>query len=137
MYRSLCVWGLTALGISGCGALARTTTLDEPLPSSSERSPVGSWDLGDRNCTGSIQVADQKAFWLADCRIKAGYGWCEFGVPLVFQGAGKYVNDKLRWSFTINDDGSLTESRDGKQVGQYAKSATGICGVKSAEKGPL
>ena len=67
---------------------------------------------------------------MADCRVKAGYGWCDYGRHLTARGPGQYANDRLAWSFTINDDGSLTESRKGKLVGRYAASANGTGGVR-------
>ena len=121
---------LAALWISACGALARTSTLDEPLPPAGQRTALGAWDLGDGNCIGSLQAAGPHYFWVADCSVKAGYGWCDYGLPLAARGPGQYANDKRAWSFTINDDGSLTESRKGKLVGRYAASSRGVCGVR-------
>ena len=117
------------LWLSACGALGRTTTLRDPLPPAEQRTSIGAWDLGDGNCIGSIQGAGPQYFWVADCMAKAGYGWCEFGVPLAARGAGTYANDRLEWSFTINEDGGLTETRKGKLVGRYVKSSRGICGA--------
>lgn len=120
-----------ALLVSGCGALARTSTLDEPLPPSDQRTAIGAWDLGDGNCIGSIETAGRDHFWVVDCVVKAGYGWCEFGVPLTLQRERTYASARRAWSFTINDDGSLTEVRKGEVVGRYAKSARGICGARN------
>ena len=122
---------LLAVLLCGCSSLPRTATLDEVLPAG-ERSSLGAWNLGDDNCTGSIQIADGRHFWVTDCRTKFGYGWCEFGLHLVKRTPTEFVNDKHRWSFTLNQDGTLTETRNGDRVGQHAVSPTGICGVRAA-----
>jgi len=133
MMRAPCIL-LTALLVSGCGALSRTTSLKDPLPPPKERTGVGAWGLGDNNCTGSIEAANGRYFWVADCMVKAGYGWCEYGLALEKRTSSEYVNEKLAWSFTINPDGTLTETRKGQLIGHYAVSPTGVCGVRTGER---
>lgn len=99
------------------------------LPPGSQRQSLGLWDLGDRNCKGSIQSAADGSFWVVDCRIKAGFGHCTHGLPLKQFATGKFSGEGGRVSLTMLDDGRLQESRDGKLVATYSAEDGRICGA--------
>jgi hypothetical protein len=115
--------------IASCNSLAHHESMNEPLPPPAERSSIGAWKLDD-SCTGAIQLAEGHYYWVNDCTSKFGHGWCDFGLRVEKTTPRKFVNVGKEWSFYINDDESLTETRKGRKVGEYAKSKTGICGVR-------
>jgi hypothetical protein len=115
--------------LAGCNSLAYHESLDEPLPPPAERSSIGAWKLDD-SCTGAIQTAEGHYFWVNDCSSKIGYGWCDFGLRLEKRSAREYVNEKHRWSFRIEEDGTLTETYRGEKASR-AKSDVGICHVRA------
>jgi hypothetical protein len=115
--------------VASCNSLAYHESMNEPLPPPAERSSIGAWKLDD-SCTGAIQLAEGHYYWVNDCTSKVGYGWCDFGLRVEKTTPRKFVNVDKQWSFYINDDESLTETRKGRKVGEYAKSKTGICGVR-------
>ena len=120
-----------SLLLAACSSLAYHESLDEPLPAPSERGSIGAWKLDD-SCTGAIQTAEGHYYWVNDCSSKIGYGWCEFGLRLEKRSAREYVNVKHNWTFRIEDDGTLTETRkDGKVT--RAKSDFGICHVRAVK----
>lgn len=102
----------------------------DELPRSSQRHTVGLWDLGDRNCKGSIQTGEgSAAYWVVDCQLKLGYGHCTHGLPLVRHGPGRFATSDGRIVFTVQDDGQLDEVKDGRRVERYAPLEGQICGA--------
>lgn len=120
-----------ALLLAACSSLGYHESLDEPLPPPGERGSVGAWKLDD-SCTGAIQTAEGHYYWVNDCTSRFGYGWCDFGLRLEKRGAREYVNAKHDWTFRIEDDGTLTETRKRSTVSR-ARSELGICHVRAVE----
>ena len=120
-----------ALLLAACNSMTYYESLDEPLPAPAERGSVGAWKL-DESCTGAIQTAGGHYYWVNDCSRKIGYGWCEFGLRLEKRSAREYVSTKHRWTFRIEDDGTLTEVRDDSKVSR-ARSDLGICHVRAVK----
>lgn len=117
--------------LAACGSLAYHESLDEALPPPAERGSIGAWILDD-SCTGAIQTAEGHFYWVNDCTSKIGYGWCDFGLRLEKRSAREYVNAKHDWSFRIEDDGTLTESRK-QGTTSRARSDLGICHVRAVK----
>jgi hypothetical protein len=61
--------------------------------------------------------------------MRAGYGHCTHGLPLEATSPHRYSAEHGTISFTIQDDGSLQETRDGEVKGRYAKLDGQICGA--------
>lgn len=101
------------------------------LPPPAARSTLGLWDLGDDNCKGSIQSAERQAYWVVDCRVRIGYGHCTTGLPIEPRGPGRFASGDGRITFTVRDDGTLDESKDGKAYRHYAALHGQICGAAS------
>jgi hypothetical protein len=124
-----------ATTVTACAYTSSSPFASYPeLPPAAERSTVGLWDLGDRNCKGSIQTAGGSAYWVIDCRVKAGHGHCTHGLPLVHRGPGRYASADGRVTFAIHDDGGLEEAKGGKLYRRYGGLPGQICGAASSPK---
>ncbi len=128
---------LLAMSCLAVGACAYTSSSPfaeyHELPPAPQRKAVGAWDLGNGNCRGGIHTVAEGPYWVIDCRIKAGFGHCTHGLPLVRRGSSEYVSKDGRIVFAIVDSGDLEEKKDGRLVGRYTVSRGQICGV-AAEK---
>ena len=124
------VWLLLGLTLAGCAYTSSSPFATYPeLPPPAQRSTIGLWDLGDRNCKGSIQAAGGDSYWVIDCRVRAGHGHCTHGLLLVSRGPGRYASTDGQVSFAIGDDGALEERKGGKLYRRYNGLPGQICGA--------
>lgn len=101
-----------------------------------ERATVGVWDVGDRNCRGSIQRSAGESFWVVDCRFRLGYGHCTHGLPLRERGPGRYATGDGAIAFTILEDGRLEESKQDQVKGRYERLDGHLCSARRAGEYP-
>ncbi|MGH8480978.1 MAG: hypothetical protein ACRES8_00790 [Nevskiaceae bacterium] len=121
------------IGLAACAYTSSSPFASYPeLPPPSQRLTVGLWDLGDDNCKGSIQTTAGTAYWVIDCRVKAGHGHCTHGLPLVDRGARRYASAHGRITFAIQEDGGLEEMNNGKLYRHYSRIPGQICGAGSS-----